>query len=534
MGVTWNYRKERVGLETSVQSGTLDFPGRYMAAAELHRFVRKRPELAAMETVRAMKSVLKEGGITRNRQCLALYREAAQTLRTVILLRPGESLALQAMSVLRGTLASISGYAHQAAAEALGALPLEIEGPGETNDHAGPPPSVSWAALARRLSVDETAPGVLLGRSLVTEDGAGGLAVVKFARTEDDAKNLRREVGWMRFLGGEACSFPMRFDVPVPKSFQGKAVFLLRDLPCPSPFPRDLRQAGHLAICFSAHREYFAYPNQPDPAGALPSETFIEVMGRNAWLLGRLTSLGIVHTALIPLFHNRVQGDRRADRGVYDWSMGGRLDRWLESCAHPNFSLTGLRDFEHMHALKSSGLTLYRHMGAHFLSLLLVAASYFRNRDPARRGFDLEGHPKDCRDLFDPETLRTAITKIFLAYYEGFAGEAFPGALPLDPSALAARMIEEMGVDRHMEEVLRQRDQVPMTDGEFSRFLEECGHPPERAASFIRGEADIVLRTGPHLGGFNDVISLPELIEAAATMSGLCAAGRFEARARSG
>ena len=42
-----------------------------------------------------------------------------------------------------------------------------------------------------------------------------------------------------------------------------------------------------------------------------------------------------------------------------------------------------------------------------------------------------------------------------------------------------------------------------------------------------RGEKDILITSGPHLGDFNRQISLPELIECVAAMSAVCIAGRF-------
>ena len=84
-------------------------------------------------------------------------------------------------------------------------------------------------------------------------------------------------------------------------------------------------------------------------------------MGRAALLLGWLAGRGIVHEAAIPLFHNRVQRDRREDGGVYDWRLPGRLDRWLASALHPNFGLSGLRDFEHLASLERTS-RLYRTM----------------------------------------------------------------------------------------------------------------------------------------------------------------------------
>ena len=44
-----------------------------------------------------------------------------------------------------------------------------------------------------------------------------------------------------------------------------------------------------------------------------------------------------------------------------------------------------------------------------------------------------------------------------------------------------------------------------------------------------KGAADIVILSGPHLGGFNRPISLPEMIEAVAGMAAVCVADRFRA-----
>ena len=42
-----------------------------------------------------------------------------------------------------------------------------------------------------------------------------------------------------------------------------------------------------------------------------------------------------------------------------------------------------------------------------------------------------------------------------------------------------------------------------------------------------RGAEEITLFTGPHLGGFNQQISIPELIECVGTMAALCIYGRY-------
>jgi hypothetical protein len=78
-----------------------------------------------------------------------------------------------------------------------------------------------------------------------------------------------------------------------------------------------------------------------------------------------------------------------------------------------------------------------------------------------------------------------------------------------------------------MEEILRQIDQRQMSDTEFNQFLTQRGFSAKKAAVTSKGAADIVLHTGPHLGGFNQSISIPELIEATAAMAATCILGRF-------
>ena len=159
------------------------------------------------------------------------------------------------------------------------------------------------------------------------------------------------------------------------------------------------------------------------------------------------------------------------------------------------------------------------------LSLLLVAGSYFRNKNRSRVGLDEHGRPVDARDLFDKRVLKDIILGVFLSYYEGFVQREFAGELPLDMDRLAARMIDEMGVDRYMEEILRIADQKEMTDEQFRRFLKERGYSDETMKGLKKGIKDIAVLTGPHLGAFNDRISLPELVESVETMAALCITG---------
>lgn len=321
-------------------------------------------------------------------------------------------------------------------------------------------------------------------------------------------------------------AFPVRFNIPVAIKIQGSYVFKLENMPVRMPEGTDLHPEGY-AIGFIAHKDYFAYPNEHRTERRLTTEGFREVMFRNAWLLGKLTFLGIVHSAPIPLFHNRVQRGRRGDHGLYEWPRGGRLDRWLDSCCYPNFGMTGIRDFEHLIAFNGLGRRLYHYVGAQIFSLLLVAGSYFRNKDIGRVGIDWQGNPVDARDLFDKQFLAELVQGISLSYYHGFVGTEFTGKLAIDFDELASRMIEEMGVDRYMEEILRDVDQKQMSDEEFRKFLAGRGYSENEMKGFKRGVQDVTVYTGPHLGGFNERISLPELIESIGTISALCIAGRY-------
>jgi hypothetical protein len=346
------------------------------------------------------------------------------------------------------------------------------------------------------------------------------------ARPDTPLRALYREAAWIRHLRSNGYAFPVRFNIPRILDFRGSPVFRLSHLPAGARDASKLHPEQY-AIGFTAHGDYFAYPNEPGNGKQLGPEEFMDVMLRNAWLLGKLTSLGLVHDAPVPVFHNRVQSFRRADSGLYEWQRAGRLDRWLESCRHPNFGLTGIRDFEHFIPFNGRSRDLYRQIGTHFLSLFLVTGSYFRHKDRGRVGFDGEDRPVDARDLFDMPLLEALIQNMFFQYYHGFVGHAFSGPLPFESHRLAERMVEEMGVDRHMEEILRATDQQQMTDEEFAYFLQRRGYPQKKTMPLQRGKEDIVVYTGPHLGGFNQGISLPECIEFLQSMCALCIFGRY-------
>jgi len=519
--------KERTTLENPLKEGTLNFAATYMALGDLHSLVETYPGVAHFETVTAFKQVLKSPDFTSETQAFFLYKKAAEALTFLVTNTAGSPLAFHSLTTLQGLLGATKGHSHRASAEAIGSLPLSVGGPKIDGNITKEIPRITWREILDKEKIACRENTIVLGRSLVAYiDKTDSLLAVKLVSSEDYIESASREAAWMEKLRSNGHSFPLRFNIPKPIKVNGSSVFKLRKI------PEDIFQtmgptSDLYAIAFIAHKDYFAYPNDHRPGKQLCAEAFKEVIFRNAWLLGRLTSLGIVHCAPIPLFHNRVQRGRRPDRGLYEWQRAGRLDRWLQSCRYPNFGLTGIRDFEHIISFNGSSRQLYNRVGTQILSLLLTTGSYFRNKEPERVGFDKEGNAVDARDLFDKPFFKELVQGIFLAYYDGFTNMKFAGKIPLDFDDLICRMIDEMGVDHHMEEILRVVDQREMSDEFFKQFLKNRGYSDKDIKTEEKGVREITTYTGPHLGGFNERISIPELIDSVGTMSALCISGKF-------
>ncbi len=509
--------------EAALNDPRFDFIATYHAVADLRRLARKHPGVLDGQTIFALEGLLQSNAFRRVRQAYFLFREAASVM-TDIATAPGQNgLGSKALASLSHLLLKTDGSAHRGVAEALGSLPVSITGPRVSDRSGASRPTISWTNLLSSNGLTTTGTPRYIGRSLVVETSEKTLLlVVKLAKNRDTAAGLAKEISWMETLKKPDYNVDCRFHIPTPLSVDNQRVFRLKRIPLTPPDTVNRHPDG-LAIAFIAHRDYFVYPNhhRVDPLSAR------EMLGRNAFLLGRLTAKGVVHDAPIALFHNRTQRLRRDDQGRYQWFRSGRLDQWLDSCAFPNLGLSGLRDFEHLESFSGRSRTLYRHIGSHFLSLLLVAGSHFRCRDKTKVGLDKNGQPVDARDLFDRQLLKSMVVEIFENYYFGFTGYAANNSLPVDLEGLVGRMIEEMGVDRYMTELLRRTDQNALTDSEFVAFLKERGYSSDQIDGLTRGEKDIQIISGPHLGGFNRQISLPELIEAVAAMSAACIAGRF-------
>ncbi len=510
----------------AIEQANYDFTAKLYATHDLYDIASRDSLAIRPRVIKALRGLLLSSTFKGQRQCLFLYREAAGVLTTIIRFGRQLPVAVSARQALDDVLRLGRNQAQRAAAEALGSLPLSIQGPPLPPLECGVAPGAAWEHLVSQLPDSRVFAPRRIGRSIVATLQGDRMVVVKMARSSSDRQALLDEVQWMRYLAEHPLSSGVRFEVPEPIMVNGSPLFrLLR-------FPRTLT-AGPclprkpLSVCFTVSKSYFDYPNPAVSAGLPAPCSFVEVMGRSAHLLGELTGHGIVHTSPIPLFHNRVQQDRRRDGGVYEWYRAGRLDRWLDSCAYPNFGFSGLRDFEHFQSFSGHPGTLYRYIGNHLLSLMLVAASYFRAKDPNCRGWSADGRPADARGLFDRELLQKVLTIIYRHYYEGFVGQTSHDTMPVKLNGLVSRIIDELGVDRHMEEFLRAADQHQMSRSAFERFLLERGYSAEAVSGLEKGAGDLAILTGPHLGSFNRGISIPELIEATAAMSATCILERF-------
>ena len=380
-----------------------DFLALFYAVADLRRLAEKEPDRINAETIRSIGGLLMDGGYSDERRGLFLYREASEALAMCLQRCPDAVCARLALDNLLLSLKCTFGFAHRATAEAMGRLPVKIKPLGSTPKLDCLPLKLTWRRMRQHFSIRPSDKPRAFGRSLVITLPEPRLLVLKFARKGESPSRLLHEIRWMHLLRGLEAEWKDPFDVPEPIVIDGHSLFRLRELP--SPLDADVHP-GQYAVGFVSSPDYFCYPNTLSFSEA---DSFQEIISRNARLLADLAAMGIVHTAPIPLFHNRVQTHRRRDEGIYEWFRGGRLDRWLASCAYPNMGASGIRDFEHFTFYNGGPLGLYRYIGSHILSLLLVSGSFFRHQDGERVGLDDHGNPVDARDLFDRDLLKTTI-----------------------------------------------------------------------------------------------------------------------------
>ncbi len=513
----------RIQTELQLLNQDIDFSAAYLAVQYLFLHIKKSLDSIRDQTIEALFSVLRSQCHDSQKQAFFLYKEAADAL-IHISINITHPLSLPVLSSLQNILVSSSGKKHRAISEALGSLPLNITGPDIEEKYNTDFTSISYELCLAAQGILDINSCRWQGRTLIYQLVCEKIVCIKFARTKKNVRELLREAEWLSFLNANPPCHQSDFFVPVPFCIENQYILKLNHVPGfildnPNIHP------DCLAIIFVAEKNYFHYANEPCHFKG-QREAIKEVYRRNAWLLGRLTSMGIIHTAIIPLFHNRAQQLRRQDHGLYIWEQGGRLDRWLESCRYPNFAESGLRDFEHLTTIKHTK-NLRHFIGEHILGFILVMGSFFRNKAPEKKGFDKDGKPLDLKTLFDKTLFIEMFTEVVHHYYHGVTGLILKSLPQFLNESLIDSLIENMGVDRHMDEIFRIQDQMNMNENDFEKFLIARGYERSFVKTIQKGEKDIVLNTGPHLGGFNQSISVPELIEFLFCLSSLCVSDRF-------
>jgi hypothetical protein len=277
--------------------------------------------------------------------------------------------------------------------------------------------SIKTIELESLLSSHGACSLTRMGRTLVALSEKGRLAI-KLCMREGDEIRLLHEARMQKHLQGLGLSSRL------PQPLGG--LFRIEGLP--SWIEAELGIPHACAICYIAGSDYFQYINDP----ALSEEEMKIGMASCAEDLARLAGIGMIHTSLIPLFHNR----ERTTGGdcTYHWNrkLAGRLDNWLESCRFPNLRLSGIADLEHieLHSQISSQ-ALQAYAGEHLFSMSLVLGCYF-----CRRG------------SLDQKAMSRAIKDCFKRYYRALT-RSKPGPLDvgIDWDHLACRMAEEMAAE---------------------------------------------------------------------------------------
>ena len=506
-------------LEKQLPRSASAFAGAYMAAGQAHQFITAHPDAVSGTLVHQLADMLSDSHHRTQSQCLQLYRRGSDALVSAMLASPDPEVRRHCFHRLHRLARSGRGALLRALAEASSALPLDFPQIAGDRPKRISPPRIALGDICARLGIDSPDAFRQLGRSMVARSGdSSRTVVIKVGGSGEEARRLLSEYHWMRWLAAWESPSGQDFGVPEPVAADGHPLVRLTGAP----------RCG-VALVYFAPPGYFQYPNTHH-AGKRPSpKQLLDNMERNATLLGELMACGICHDAPIPLFHNRIQAHRRDDAGRYLWEHGGRLDQWLASCRYPNFGASGLRDFEHLQPLNGPTRAIHRRIGEHLLSLVLVGGAYFRTAVPECLGNDAEGRPVDVRHHFNRELFHELIVRSWAGYFRGFTGDAPGTTVPrlCRIPRLVDNLVEEMGVDRHMEEVFRRDDQCRLDDEAFYRVLTDRGITADAARAIRKGDADIRLMSGPHLGAFNGAISVPALIDFLAAAATLCILGRY-------
>ncbi len=513
----------RIQIELTLLNQTLGFDQIYVQVKSLFLYITQFPDTITDQTIDTLLFVIQSEQHNAQKQCYFLYREAADAL-LYIAKDARHAKTKTIICRIQKLLLNCKGKRQRAVSEALGSLPVDIKGPNIHAPNTIKILDISFKDLLEKLNTPGLETFTWHGRTLRYRLKDNTIGCIKFATSNTNIKNLVSEIQWLLFLKKETKYDNNFFHIPAPVSIKNHIAFNVIEMP-QWLAEQNVVSKKYPAIVFTTIESYYHYPNE-NISKNFDKKFIQKIYSKNATLLGELTSKGIMHTALIPLFHNRVQQNRRDDHGIYNWEQAGRLDQWLKSSKYPNFAASGLRDFEHLTTMKNPK-KLRHFIGEHLLGFFLVVGSTFRNKEPDNFGWDKNNQPQDVRYNFDRQFFHDTMKQVIQSYYKGICGYCFQHIEKAFTQKLTDKLINAMGIDHHMEETLRIQDQNNMDDQTFYDFLLSRGHPRKEIRNYKRCEKDIILMSGPHLGGFNQQISVPELIEFLFCLSSMCISDRY-------
>lgn len=144
-----------------------DFTAKYMAACRLNDAIRENPASVSPKTVHIIDRLYRSRGVSTQTQAYFLLKELSKALCAMGINGVGGDCSYAAFSVLFGLLKDMSGHAHRAAAEALGSLPFQIQGPDVGTAVLKQIPKTSLEDILRAAGANARGPARWLGRSLI-------------------------------------------------------------------------------------------------------------------------------------------------------------------------------------------------------------------------------------------------------------------------------------------------------------------------------------------------------------------------------
>lgn len=365
----------------------------------------------------------------------------------------------------RGRVRSLVAYY---AAAVLQTLSLALRKPPEAFPRKNLQPR-SAAMKLRRLALEQMKPCLdfagrtwVQGRTVITETGGNYYAFKLMKKSGERPEDLDYEYRVMDWLHRNRKALGLQGAYPRPVALNGDRAAQI----APEEFPREIRDAlavasregafeiardiedgSYTAICYAVEDPgYFRYLN--DPAEIRTPEAFIAAARTNLHDTYVLARYGIVHTAVIGLFHN-LENNRR-----YRWiedlaelmrlnsrstqeSGAGRLHNPSAATRWPNARLTGIADMGDLmdvdqatragiladtmgnedKDIRDRKLVLFNFLGEPRLALNLIYLDWLRQRGE----LDEESWKDDAliRDL-----TRFLRDEVYFETYRTFSGRA--------------------------------------------------------------------------------------------------------------